>query len=140
MMTLLQIVQEVCRRQGITQPQLVVANTDTTIQQLYGFANETLDEVSARQGWTGVQVATTFIGQPTFSQGNVYTLFGGGYKWIVPETFWDLTSRIPVGGPMSEEDWARAVAMPFTGPFYRYRIQQNNLLFYPAPPAPAAGS
>jgi hypothetical protein len=137
MMNLLQIVQEVCRRQGINQPSTVVANSDTTVQQLLGFANEVVDEVVTRYGWQAVQIPVTFVAVNQLQQFNVYTQFPG-FKWIVPETFWDMTARIPVGGPMSDEDWERALALPFTGPFYRYRIFQNNLQLFPAPPG--AGS
>lgn len=134
MMTLLQIVQEVCRRQGLPQPQTIVKNTDATVQQLLGFANEVRDELFARYSWQGVQISTQFPAQNQYNQGSVYTLFPG-FKWIVPESFWDFTNRVPVGGPMNSEDWERALALPFTGPYYRYRIQGNNLLLFPAPPA-----
>lgn len=134
-MTLLEIVDRMCKRQGLTPPTAVTSSTDPQILQLWEFANEILEDLTTRLNWTAQVYEATFSSVAAYDQGSIFTIAPQGFQWIKDKSFWNRTTRLPVFGPLSSADWQEALAVPFSGPWYRYRLEQNNLLIYPAPAA-----
>jgi hypothetical protein len=56
-------------------------------------------------------------------------------NYIVNDTIWNRSTRLPVYGPNAPKDWAYMQAMTFTAPTSEYRIMGNQLVFIPAPAA-----
>ena len=54
-MTLLQIVQEFCQRNGLTVPQIVMSSQDDQLTQIVGLANEICEDLVRRRSWTALQ-------------------------------------------------------------------------------------
>lgn len=133
-LNLLQIVTKMCLRQGLTVPSVVTTSTDTQVRQLWEFANEILDDLVARMNWTGTTQEASFMGTGVYLQGSMSTIAPNGFQWIKKDTFWCRTTRLPILGPMSPEEWQEALAVPFAGPWYRYRLEQGNMMMYPAAP------
>ncbi|MBZ4252035.1 hypothetical protein LAJ57_14125, partial [Streptococcus pneumoniae] len=59
-MTLLSIVQNVCRLTGLRVPTEVVNSTDTQVQQLYALANEEGQELARSFEWEALNLEQTF--------------------------------------------------------------------------------
>jgi hypothetical protein len=135
---ILDIIKEACRRLGLTVPNAAVSNTDLQIQQLVALLNEEGQELSARYPWQALTKQAQFTTVATQSQGE---LDGGilataeNMAYVVNDTIWNRTTRLPVYGPNAPGDWAYKQAMTFSGPVSEYRIYGNQLLFYPAPNA-----
>lgn len=134
-MSLLTIVQNVCRINGLPIPGFVVSSSDNTTQQMLGLANELLDSMideSKFQAFTK-QVVFSYIAAE--DQGDLNTICPG-YLWINNETFFDRTLMRPVYGPILDSEWQALKAIPNPGPWYKYRIMGNHLLINPVPQDP----
>lgn len=134
--TLLQIVQDECRRQGVEVPTGVVASTDQTILQMWGLLNEEVEEHANREYlFQQLQFSQTFVyaSDPNYM---AYDLSGlAGYTAILPDTFWNLTQRLPVVGPYTPADWQTMLAMGVSGAMQNYIIAGNDILVYPGTPS-----
>ena len=134
-MTLLTIVKEHCRRTGLTVPQIVATSQDEQLLQIMGLLNETLDDLVTRRQWTELQREKVFTSVVGENQGKLSTLADGGFQWILNDTIFDRTRRLPVFGPRGAEYWQQVKAMPFTGPYYQYRLVGGELHILPEMPA-----
>lgn len=134
-MTLLQIVQEFCQRNGLTVPLIVMSSQDDQLTQIVGLANEVCEDLVRRRSWTALQYETVFTSVAGSDQGAVETLAPNAFLKILNETIFDRTRRLPVFGPRSPQQWQVLKALPMSGPFYQYRIQQGRLKIIPDMPA-----
>lgn len=134
-MTLLQIVQEFCQRQGLTVPQIVMSSQDDQLTQIVGLANEICEDLVRRHSWTSLQYEAVFTSVAGADQGAITDLAPNAYLKILNETIFDRTRRLPVFGPRSPQQWQVLKALPMPGPFYQYRIQQGRLKITPDMPA-----
>jgi hypothetical protein len=133
-LTLLQIIQSVCRRIGITSPGSVVTNPDIQIQQLLELSNEEGQEQADRYQWQVLQVQAIFTTVAAQVQTTMAAI-APGWNYIVNDTIWNRTLRRPVYGPRSQQDWQQQQAMQINGPFNSFRIISDSINFYPIPPA-----
>lgn len=134
-MTLLEIVKEFCRRTGLTVPSIVATSQDDGSLQLMGLLNEVLDDLVPRSTWTALERSVVFPSVAGEDQGALETLAPYGFRWVTNDTIFDRTRRLPVFGPRGPEYWQAVKALPFSGPYYQYRIQQGRLLILPDMPA-----
>lgn len=135
-MTLLTIVQEHCKKNALAVPAVVAASTNTTVVQLQALLNELLEDMvdqSQFQAFTREALFTLVAGE---DQGSISTIADAGFLWAHNETFYDRTLRRPVYGPLTDVEWQQIKALPNPGPWYKYRIRQNRLLFNPVPTTP----
>lgn len=133
-MTLLSSISSVCRRVGIGAPISVVNATDDLTLQMLDLAQESAEEISKRHGWRAMRVLYTF---PTVAAQAQPNALPADYDRLAPGlTFWNLTQRQPVSGPLSAADWARMVALAsFAQPNLVYRFAGSSILLYPTPAA-----
>lgn len=136
--TILDIIKETCASIGISIPASAVSSTDLQVKQLIALLNKEGQELAARYPWQRLTKEATFITVGTQSQGD---LDGGilpcaaNLAYIVNDTIWNRTTRLPVYGPLSPRDWAYARSMNYTAPTSEFRILGNQLIFNPAPAA-----
>lgn len=133
-MTLLQLIQEFCRRRALPVPSSAVSNPDTGVMQLLGIMNEFMEDLQVRKAWQRNTFEATFVTTGTEDQGNINTLCPNGFEEILWETFFDRTQRLPLFGGTSPAEWQARKAFNITGPWYQFRIRQNRLLFTPVVP------
>jgi len=134
-MTLLQLVQSVCRRVGITtSPNAAFTSTDPQILQLLEIANEEGQEQANRYPWQKLQRIATFTTVAAEVQGAMSTI-APGYSYIINNTIWNRDLRRPVYGPDTPQNWEQQKAIQIAGPFNRFRIIADVLNFYPVPAA-----
>lgn len=133
--TILQAINAFSQRQGLGTVTTIENTQDDGILQILALCNEGLDDLTSRASWQGVQYESTFTSTSAEDQGSIDTLAPYGFQMVINGTMWDRTRRLPVYGPQNPQQWQQLKGLPFTGPFYRYRIRQNKLLFIPALPA-----
>lgn len=136
MATLLQIVQEVARRHGLSTPPGVVTSNNETIQQLWGLANETVEELNARYKWPELVVPLTFEHE-NGSDYRALTIRGpsaamNDWRNLQPGTLVD-SGDLMVAGPVDDVTW-RNFAGP--NPRYGYRLFAGSLHIRPVPDDP----
>lgn len=136
--TILQIIREACGSLNIPEPSSAFGSTDIQVKQLVALLNKEGRDLSARYAWQKLTMQGTFTTVPTESQGD---LDGGilpcasNLAYIVNDTIWNRSTRLPIYGPLSPRDWAYSRAMNFTAPTSEYRILGNQLILNPAPSA-----
>ena len=131
MKTLLQIIQEMCKRTGVTSPLTILSSTDDQVVQLLALLNEGLDDLTAKYKWPQKVQEATFISTMMENQGELETI-APGFEEMLPNTFWSLTNRLPLNGSITPADaqtlkiWGRPSAL------VNFRLINNQLHFIPA--------
>lgn len=133
--TLLEIIKEHARRQGLPIPASAVANSDFYAQQAIGLLNEFLDDLNTRKAWQTNLRQAVWTSTATESQGTMDTLAPFGFEGIVPETCFDRTQQLRMVGGLSSQEWATRKATVFTGPLVSFRILGDEFLCNPVPSA-----
>lgn len=140
--TLLAIIQEVARRHGIAQPSAVVASSDETIQQLYGLANETVEEMNERYTWPELITPFTFHHGSLDSNYAAIQISGNNtasttviadWKKYIQNTLWDTTAGLELIGPLDESEWTAAITLGIQAGRYQFRFYGKYLYIYPKP-------
>lgn len=131
MATILSMIQDVCRRNGLPVPPAIQGTQDAQTQQYISVVNECLEDIVNRFDWQALRKQATFITVAGESQGPIDALAPIGFKSIVNETLYDRSLRLPLFGPLSDAQWAALKALPNSGPNYQYRIRGNELLSVP---------
>jgi hypothetical protein len=133
-LTCLQIIQSACKRIGILAPNTALSSNDQQIQQLVEISNEEGQDLASRYSFQALQIETIFTTVAAQVQGSLSTI-APGFKYIVNNTIWNRSLRRPVYGPRSEQDWQQIKAMQINGPWNSFRIINDQINFYPVPPA-----
>ena len=136
-MSMLTTIQRFCGAVGLSRPATVLGSNDPKVLQMLAILEEEGSDLSGRGAWealTNEAVHTTIAAE---NQGSMATIASNGFRYILNDTIWDRTLRLPVWGPVGDTDWQTLKAMVVTGPRTQYRIRGGNLL---ANPIPAAGS
>lgn len=134
-MTMLTIVQNVCRRQNLPVPSTVMGTSDPQIGQMRALLEEEGNDLAVRGDWQALTVQASHTTVALEDQGAITTIASNGFRYIKNETIWDRTSRLPVCGPLDSIEWQALKAVVTTGPRYFHRIMGGRLLVNPAPPA-----
>lgn len=134
-MTLLELVQTFCRRQGLPAPSIAVSSQDDQILQIVGLADEVAEDLVRRHSWTALIREATFTSVSGGDQGSITTLADTGFLKVLNDTIFDRTRRLPVFGPRSPQEWQAIKAVPMSGPFYQYRFRGDHLLITPDMPS-----
>lgn len=132
-MSVLSIIQDHCKIHAIAVPSSAVGSLDTGAVQLLAILKEVLDEIVTESKFNVIVQEATFSTVADEDQGAMSDLAPNGYQFAIFETFYDRTQMRPLFGPVDESQWQALKAMPSEGTFYKYRIRQDHLLFYPAP-------
>lgn len=129
------IVQRFCGRTGLRKPSQVAGSLDAQVTQILDLANELCEDITDRWLFQELIKETTFTSVGTQDQGLITTIAPEGFMYILQDTIYDRTQKIPIYGPLSPSTWQQAQAFVPVGPIYRYRFRGGHLLFDPVPPA-----
>ncbi len=132
-MSLLTLIQSATARLNLPLPNAAATSSDNQVMNLIALANEEGQELSERHRWNALINEATFNTVAAESQGLITTL-APGYKYLFAESLWDRNLNRPIVA-ITPEEWQQQKANHVSGPYYRYRLRGNNLLFYPAPTA-----
>lgn len=133
--TMLEIVQDFTGRLGLPVPTTVFGTTDSQVRQVMKLLEEEGNDLAQRGAWEALVFEGSLTTVATASQGAIATLASNGFRYILNETIWDRTNRLPVCGPLDSSDWQTIQAIYPTGPRFRYRIRGGLLLVTPTPTA-----
>lgn len=133
--TIKEMVQEFCKRQGLTVPTTVATSSDPAVIQYVALLNEEQEGLVRNNTLTPMVVECTFNSVATESQGAIDTLAGFEVASILNDIIWNRTQRLPVLGPLGASAWQQMKATNITGPILEYRIRGGLILMLPIPAA-----
>lgn len=134
-MSMLTVVQSFCERQNLTVPSTVYGSTDKQVTQIKALLEEEGNDLAVRGGWQALTLEASHTSVAAESQGTITSIADDGYRYIVNETIWDRSTRLPIMGPLSGPEWQALKALVNTGPRYQFRIRGGLLIVNPTPVA-----
>lgn len=134
--TILQVIQEHCRRTKLPQPNSAVGSADVQVLQMVGLMNELLEDLTTRKVWQQNTHQTTFTTVATSSQGAISTIAPNGFAAFLPNSFFSRSSTLRIYTGLTAAEWqARQATGIQSGPAYWVRLRNNSLLVSPTPAA-----
>lgn len=130
-MTLLELIQEFCRRSALSVPDVVMTASEDLHLQLAGILNMWLDDVVNRYDWAELETEATWTSVASEDQGALETLAPGFVK-ILSDTIYDRTARVALLGPQTAKDWQLQEATTSLNTYPRYRVLRKHLYVQPA--------
>jgi len=134
-MSVLTVVQYVCGRTNVPTPSSVLGNTDTQVIQMLRLLEEEGNDLARRGPWQALTYEATHTSLALEDQGAFTTIATNGFRDVKNGTMWDRTNKLPIIGPLSDQEWQQMKAMTTTGPRYQYRIRGGHWLINPTPTA-----
>jgi len=131
-MTILTMIQSACRRIGQPAPNVVCTATDPTITQMLAFANEEGTELMKWGDWRILRKQKVFLSLAQEDQTDMIPSDLGA--WI-DETFWNRSSRRPIYGPISPQQWQAWKAFDTFPVMDVSYFRGRDILIQPIPPA-----
>jgi hypothetical protein len=131
--TILSLIQDFCLKKGLASPSGLVGNTDLTYQQLLAMCHAVVED-AATSPWQDQVKRVTFVSIAAEVQGSISTLFGAGYRKLIPGTLYNVTQLLSILGPIVDQDWNELLALQ-AGPRYQFKIMGGNLHVAPTLPA-----
>ena len=110
-MSVLTTIQYVCERTNVPSPATVLGNTDAQVTQMLRLLEEEGTDLSKRGDWQGIVREATHTTLALEDQGAIATIAASGFRYSKNQTFWDRTNNLPILGPLSEQQFRRAVAI-----------------------------
>lgn len=133
--SLLAIVQEFTQRKGLPIPTSVVGSNSAQVNQILAIIHAVVRKLAVDYLWEVATKEATFVTVALETQGNINTIAPDGFLNIIQATIFNRTLRLPVFGPVGPRPWQGLKALPAVGPFYKYRLRGNSILFNPVPSA-----
>jgi hypothetical protein len=134
-MSVLTTIQYVCGRTNVPVPATVLGNTDTQVVQMLRLLEEIGNDMAKRGDWEGVTREATHTSLADEDQGTMVSIATNGFRNLKNGTFWDRTNKLPILGPLNDQQWQTLKGMATTGPRYHFRIRGGKLLINPTPTA-----
>lgn len=135
-MTLLDLIDQFSQRTLGKAVTSVMGSTDPQVIQMKALLQEGLEHLATRGSWEGLTNEATWVTTAAENQGLLTALATNGWNgWMLPQTLWDRTEKLPLLGPTSAQQWQFLKAIVLTGPRYSFRLRQGSFIVTPAPPA-----
>jgi hypothetical protein len=133
--TCLSIIQDISNElSGFAYPNAVITSTDPQIKSLLALLNKEGKAQARRFNWQSLVKEATFTTLAAESQGALTTI-APNCKYILNDTIWNRTRRLPLYGSLSAQEWAARKGGFFNGTFSQYRLKGGNINFLPTPTA-----
>lgn len=129
-MTLLQLVQAVCREVALESPNAVASSSDQQVLQMYALASDVGRELlDMPHDWQALITEGSFTTDATG-----YSALPSAYHRMLNRTQWDRTNDWPLVGPILPQgwQWLKSSGLANTGPRVRFRIQGGRVNYHPA--------
>lgn len=132
-MTVLSMVQSVCRRVGIPTPSLVVSATDETVLRLLELAQEEGRELARYGDWRVLRKEKTFttVAAETQTDTPLPADLGG----FIDNTFWNRTASRRLTGPLTSDQWQTIKANSGPASTDSFYLRGTSWLMSPVPAA-----
>lgn len=132
-MLLLDTVKEFCRRTAITVPATVFSSQDDQLIQLAGLVNEVLEDLTTRFRWQELSSEAVWTSTGVEDQG-ILTTLAPGYDSMVPDTFYNRTTRLEYSEALTAAQWQALKASNSTVNRY-FRLLRGHLHIISPPTA-----
>ena len=133
-MNLLSLVGNFCKRNGIPVPATVFGNTDPDVMQILTLLEEEGNDLALRYNWSVLTQEASLSTAASEVQGSVTGLMPNSYRYIINDTIWDRSTRLPIF-PVDPADWQAIKATISSVQPYRYTLYDGYLYVTPVPPA-----
>lgn len=132
-MSLLSIITNACGELSLRAPTSVVGSTDLQVLQLLALANREGNDLSSRYPWQAMRAEFTFA---TLNQVIQTNLVPADWDRWINDSFWNRSTRRPMKGPITPQQWQAILAQPVFASVYLVWIErQGNFMIEPKPPA-----
>lgn len=127
------IINRVAAEVGLTPPGDAYASSDPSIVQMQYLLNTVGEELVQAYPWGLLTKSHSFTTQDGDS--GDYPL-PDDYSSMIDQTGWDRSNRMPLGGPMSAQDWTYLEGLfPGQATIYAsFRLAEGLFKLYPQPP------
>jgi len=131
--TLLTLIQDSCDLLGLRRPSQVIGSTDDQVRQLLAIANEEGKSLLKSFQWQKRTRQQTFTTIDAAIQPDAVP---EDCEKLIPNSFFNRTTRRPVLGPVTPQLWQNIQANPqINRVILAYRQRENEFLVTPNPPA-----
>lgn len=135
-MTLLQLVQEFCRRRAQPIPISITSAQDDGVLQMWGLLNEGIADIADRYEWQMLRTRYSFA----HADGTAYEALDLSESGPIPDckailnrTLWDTLGRREVYGPFDPKSWETLLNLQVSQAVYNFTIYGSALRIYPVP-------
>lgn len=134
-LSLLELVTLFCQRNALRSPSIVMQSADSQIIQIRALLEEEGNDLAARGSWECLQYEVTHTTIAQADQGAMGDIASNGFRYILNQTIYDRTDKLPVWGPLTPQEYQQRMALTATGPRHQFRIRGGKLLVNPVPDA-----
>ena len=125
------IVDRACNELGLATSSLTSGLITQLGTQSVALLNSLGNDLVRAHDWQFLEATATFVGDGSTDEFVLPTDFGR----IVNQTAWSSSTRLPMYGPLSSQQWGWiSFGIVSVGVYYRYRILNNKLHVSPVPP------
>jgi hypothetical protein len=135
-MSLIQLVTEFCQRTSNPVPTVVAGTLDDTTLQIWKLLNEGIQDLSQRYQFPELTQKCLFnhLNGPDYQALDLTNETAvPGYKFMVPQTFWNNSSRLRMDDPCDYPTWQQVINMQITRALYSWTTFGTSLYIYPVP-------
>ncbi len=133
-MSLLTIIQRVCRLVSLPVPSTVVDSSDLVIQQLYALANEEGEELADAYDWQKLRRQHLFNTVATAAQSSAVP---ADWNRFISNSFFNRSTRRSMIGPITPQQWQAIQAQPQLNRVFLAFIERDGQFL--VTPSPSAG-
>lgn len=123
-----------CEQRGLPVPTTLIGSTDKNVRQLRSLISDVILMLSEYR-WPDQRVRVTWNSVAGQDQGALDSIFGAGYYGLVPDSMWNVTRKMRIYGPVSDQIWQALQTLPNAGPEFQSWITGGHLYVSPALPA-----
>lgn len=131
-MTLLEIINEFCRRTAMPETIIGFGSQDDQIMQIIGLANEIVEDLIRRWNWQVLRREVVWECVEGENQGQLSNIAPNCSR-ILNDTLWDRDRRLPIYRE-NAQDWQWSKALNSDSPLPSYRLMDGCLYISPAQP------
>jgi hypothetical protein len=130
-MSLLTLIQDVCKQVALPAPTAVMSSTNSTVLEMLVMANSVGDELTRRYFWQELTREANFQSTGTIDMGYLSGSIATDFAYWVDQTFWDRDLRQNIIGPVSMQEWQSDQSFAVVGPPYKFIVIADKLLVGP---------
>lgn len=130
------VINDVAVEVGLNADADPVGSVDPAYVQLTRLLNIALDELAEANQWTSFTRAKSFTTNSVTSPDGRYDL-PEDFHYMIPQTHWDRSNYLPLGGPLSAQDWTFLEGRDLNSStiYASFRQVEGVLALYPTPPS-----
>lgn len=132
-MTVLTLIQRATNLLSINMPSYVFGNPDEQVRQLQALANQEGRLLAHSHFWQSLDRVQIFT---TVNDEEQDAGLPDDWDRFIDGTWFNRTTRRPLYGPLSQQEWQYLEAQPaYASPYLNFRLRDDTFWILPVPPA-----